>query len=117
MRLIKKIEKINMKKFLVSALLLSALTLPVLVFAQGQPAGGATLEQLITGLKSAAWMIFGAVAVIAFVVAGILFLTAAGSPEKIQQARNAFLWGVAGVVVGILAYSIITIVQTATNLH
>ena len=106
-----------MKKSLISLMLLTALALPVLAVAQGMLSGGATLEQLITGLKSAAWMIFGAVAVIAFVIAGILFLTAAGNPEKIVQARNAFLWGVAGVVVGILAYSIITIVQTATNLR
>lgn len=98
-------------------MLLTALALPVLAAAQGQPSGGATLQQLIDGIKSAAWMIFGAVAVICFVIAGILFMTAQGSPEKIQQARNAFLWGVAGVVVGILAYSIITIVQTATNLR
>jgi hypothetical protein len=106
-----------MKKYLISLALLSALALPVFALAQGQPAGGATLDSLVNGIKTAAWTIFGAVAVIAFVVAGILFLTAAGNPEKIQQARNAFLWGVAGVVVGILAYSIISIVQTATNLH
>lgn len=98
-------------------MLLAALALPVLATAQGMPSGGASLEQLINGIKSAAWMIFGAVAVVCFIIAGILFLTAAGNPEKIVQARNAFLWGVAGVVVGILAYSIITIVQTATNLH
>ena len=109
----------NSKKYLISLTLLSALALPVLVAAattSGMPSGGATLDGLVTGLKTAAWTIFGAVAVICFVVAGILFLTAAGNPEKVQQARNAFLWGVAGVVVGILAYSIISIVQTATNL-
>lgn len=106
-----------MKKFLVSFMTLTALVLPVLASAQGVPSGGASLQQLIDGIKSAAWMIFGAVAVVCFVIAGILFLTAQGSPEKVQSARSAFLWGVAGVVIGILAYSIITIVQTATNLR
>ncbi len=106
-----------MKKSLISFIILSALALPVLALAQGTPSGGATLDSLVSGIKTAAWTIFGVVAVVCFVIAGILFMTAAGNPEKIQQARNAFLWGVAGVVVGILAYSIISIVQTATNLH
>lgn len=106
-----------MKKSLISLALLCALALPMLATAQGVPSGGATLEQLVNGIKTAAWTIFGAIAVICFVIAGILFLTAQGNPEKITTARNAFLWGVAGVVVGILAYSIITIVQTATNLR
>jgi len=109
-----------MKKYLISLVLLTALSLPVLALAEGaagHPGEGNTLQGLIEGIKSAAWLIFGAVAVICFVIAGILFLTAAGNPEKVQQARNAFLWGVAGVIVGILAYSIISIVQTGTNLH
>ena len=106
-----------MKKSLISFLLLSALALPVLAMAQGTPSSSNTLTGLITGIKTAAWLIFGAIAVIAFVIAGILFLTAAGNAEKILQARNAFLWGVAGVVVGILAYSIVSIVQSGTNLH
>jgi hypothetical protein len=59
------------------------------------------------------WIIFGGIAVIAFVVSGILFLTAGGAPEKVATARNAAIWGIAGVVVGILAYSILAIVGTA----
>lgn len=59
----------------------------------------------------AAGLIFGGVAVICFLIAGVLFLTAKGEPEKIKQARSAIYWGVAGVVVGILAFSIIAIVS------
>jgi len=56
--------------------------------------------------------VFTIIAVVCFVIAGVLFLTAQGSPEKIQAARNAFLWGVAGVVVGVLAFTIISIVKS-----
>jgi hypothetical protein len=65
---------------------------------------------MIHGIEMAAGLIFGAVAVISFVIAGILFLTANGEPEKIKTARSAVIWGIAGVVVGILAFSIIAIV-------
>lgn len=55
-------------------------------------------------------LIFGCVAVICFVMAGVMFLTAQGQPEKLQQARSAVFWGVGGVIVGIVAFSIIAIV-------
>lgn len=70
-----------------------------------------SIEAVVESVKTATWIIFAAVAVICFVIAGILFLTAQGQPEKLKTARSAFIWGVAGVVVGIVAFSIISIVQ------
>ena len=96
---------------------LSILLLPVLAFAQMEqnaPGGPGTtvgsLQQIIHDIENAAGLVFGAIAVICFIVAGILFLTAGGVPEKVQAARSAFVWGIAGVVVGILAFSIIAVV-------
>lgn len=63
-------------------------------------------------VKEAVWIIFGAVAVIMFVVAGIMFLTAQGDSEKLKTARSALIWGVAGVIIGIIAFSITSIVAT-----
>ena len=90
---------------------LGVLLLPLMAFAQ--PAGNiSSLNALVDKIESALWIIFGLIAVVAFVVAGILFLTAGGAPEKVQAARAAFIWGVAGVVVGIVAYSIVAIVSS-----
>lgn len=97
------------KKTIAVSLITASLLLPLIALAQ--PGGGITLDSLIDSIKSAAWKVFGIVAVICFVVAGILFLTSQGNAEKIASARNAFLWGVAGVIVGVLAFSIITFVQ------
>ena len=96
---------------------LSALLLPVIAFAQleqvapvsGVPQIG-SLQQLIHSIENAAALVFGGLAVIMFLIAGVYFLTAGGEPEKVQKARSAFLWGIAGVVVGILAFSIIAVV-------
>ena len=87
------------------------LLLPIIALAQPAVHVG-SLQQMVNDIESAIWIVFGGIAVISFVVAGILFLVAAGNAEKVQQARNAFIWGVAGVVVGILAYSIIAIVSS-----
>lgn len=101
-----------MKKIVVSLILLSILFVPVMAFAQPTTTIG-SLDQLVNAIKRPLWVVFGLIALIAFVIAGILFLTAAGDPEKIKNARNAFLWGVVGIVVGIVAYSIVTIIETA----
>jgi hypothetical protein len=99
---------------------LSSVILGILIFPL---AGSAQLEQygtgappisdwhnIVTGIEEATGLIFGAIAVICFVIAGVLFLTAQGAPEKLKEAKSAVIWGVVGVIVGIVAFSIIAIV-------
>lgn len=103
-----------MKKITLSLASLSTLLLPVIALAQytSAPPYGAVsdLGMLVTKIENFIWIIFGGIAVIMFVVAGILFLSAQGQPEKVQAARSAFIWGIAGVIVGVIAYSIMAIV-------
>ncbi len=106
-------------KIVLTLVALSVLALPVMALAANSNSAPeaplnaiADMPTLITYIENALWMIFGLMAVICFVVAGILFLTAGGVPEKVQSARSAFIWGIAGVVVGIVAYSIIAIVSS-----
>jgi hypothetical protein len=107
-----------MKKILLTLLLVSALILPIITMAQigGSPPNISTdLTGLGNKIANAAWIVFTIIALLAFLIAGILFLTAAGNAEKIVQARTAFLWGIAGVVVGIMAFGIITIITSVIN--
>ena len=69
-----------------------------------------SLSGLIPNIEEAAGLIFGAIAVICFVIAGVLFLTSRGDAEKLKAARSSVIWGFAGVIVGIIAFSIIGIV-------
>ena len=113
-------NKKNMNKINIALVSLAVLALPVMALAQLQPqavgVGGVpqivSLSSVITYIENAMAMIFSAIAVIMFIVAGILFLTAGGVPEKVQAARSAFLWGIAGVIVGIIAFSIVAIVSS-----
>ena len=106
------------KKITLSSIGASLMLLPFTVLAYsapGEPANntGLNLSGLTGTIVDAIWGIFAALAIIMFIYAGILFLTAQGAPEKIAQARQAALWGVVGVVVIVLAFSIFAI---ATNL-
>lgn len=81
-------------------------------FAKGPGYEVSSINDLVGAIEGIMWIVFGTLAVIMFVVAGILFLTAQGAPEKVSAARAAFIWGVAGIVVAIIAYSIIQIVSS-----
>lgn len=99
------------KKITLSLILASVLAVPFFASAQ-PPVTIGSISQVISKLEVALWTVFGGLAVVMFVIAGILFLTAQGDPEKVKNARNAFIWGVVGIVVGIMAYSIIAIVSS-----
>lgn len=100
----------SIKKIAISAAVISSL--PLLAFAQLHDTG-LSIQSLGENIINAVWIVFTVIVIICFVVAAILFLTSNGQAEKITKAKSAFLWGVAGVVVGILAYTIITLVRGA----
>lgn len=104
-----------MKKIVLKSVLagLAAVALPLAVLAYTsppEPGGGNTdIGALIGNIVGKVWQVFAGLAVILFVWAGVKFLTAGGSAEKIAEARTAALWGVVGVVVMVLAFSIFNI--------
>ena len=61
-------------------------------------------------------IVFSAFAFIMFIWAGFLFLMAKGDPAKILLARQATIYGMIGVAVGLLAFSIPLIVKFALGI-
>ncbi len=86
--------------------------MPLVINAQvgGMANTSYSLGSISRSIANALWLVFTVIVVICFIVAGVTFLTAQGDPGKIQTARSAFIWGIAGVVVGIVAYGAITLV-------
>lgn len=59
--------------------------------------------------------IMGAIAAIVIALAGFRYITSQGNPAETAKAKNAIIYAGIGLVVAILAYSIITfIVRGAT---
>ena len=92
-----------------------AAVFPTLVLAQPGAIGAPILTvvgSLATIVMNATWIIAAAFSVVMFTVAGFKFLTAQGDPSRVKDARDAVIWGTAGVGVIILAWSIIFIVAS-----
>jgi hypothetical protein len=104
------------KKLLISFLLFVFFVMPAISQAAFfTPVVMPSITQLGENILSATWKVFAIVAVVCFVFAGIMFLTSGGQPEKIKLARHAFIYGVVGIVVAILAFSVIVLIENALN--
>lgn len=112
-----------MNKKLVKLFLISAICLlPVTVlaafdpgqvpFASGQPIVETT-NAIINNILGFLWVIFAVFSVIMFILAGMHFMSARGEPGELEKARMFLIWGVAGVVVAVLAFSIPFVIRNA----
>jgi hypothetical protein len=102
------------QKIILSLLAIGLAILPFSVLAQGglYESSNVTIESLGVSIGNAIWIIFTIIAVICFIAAGIIFLTAFGDPEKVKTARSAVLWGVVGIIVAIMAYGIVAMIRS-----
>ena len=69
----------------------------------------ANITGMVGRIVTTVWILLAGAAVVLFCYAGLTFLLANGDPKKLQQSRAAALWGAAGVIVMILAFSIFEI--------
>lgn len=74
--------------------------------------GGQTAPAVVTNIIRGVISILGVVAVIVIVVAGQRYVVAQGDPGKITAARNMLIYAVIGLIIAILAFAIVSFVQT-----
>lgn len=99
-----------MRKVLVILILLvGVLVLPSVVSA-------ATVEGVAQKVADTAVKVGYAAVIIFWVVTGILFLSAAGSPEKLSTAKKALFMAIAGTAIIIIAVSAISFVGGALGI-
>lgn len=84
------------KKILFLVLTAFVLSLPGVVLAVAVP-------EMITKIKDAFVLIGSSIVIIGWIIAGILYLTSAGSPEKLKIAKGALGAAVIGTVLIVLA--------------
>ena len=65
---------------------------------------------LLTRIAGGVGMLIASLGTIMIIWAGILYLTSAGSPEKMGKAKTAFIYAIIGIVVGILATTIANVI-------
>lgn len=64
----------------------------------------------VSNLAGAALFIVGIAAVIAIIVSAINYLTANGESKKMEKAKKSLIYSIAGLVVALLSYAIVSFV-------
>ncbi len=106
------------KKTLFLILLTAVLISPFVVLAQVPPAD-TRLTQMAEAVRIAAITVGMSIAVIGWVIAGILFLTAAGG-SRLETAKKALIAAVVGTLLVVLAQAtstIVSLINTTFGLH
>ncbi|MCX6764988.1 MAG: hypothetical protein NT148_00400 [Candidatus Nealsonbacteria bacterium] len=103
----------KIKKLLYLTLLI-AIFAPAVSFAVSipNPLTTSDFQTLINRLIDLVFTIGLALAPIAIIIAGILFMTAQGEPGKIQTAQNIIKWTFIGLIILICSKAIVSLIQT-----
>lgn len=102
--------RIMNKFFLYLIVFVSFFALAGLVSAQiviPNPLNVWTIPDLLRNIFTAVAGLVGAISVIMIVIAGIFYLTSAGSPEKMETAKKALTYAIIGMVVAVAAVTIV----------
>lgn len=70
-----------------------------------------TVPQLITSLIRILFALIGIAAVIVIIVSGFKMVMASGDEAELKKAKQAITWAIIGLIVSLLAFSIVAIIQ------
>ncbi len=71
-----------------------------------------TIPKLLAKITTVVGTVIASLGTIMIVVAGILYLTSAGSPEKTKTAKTALIYAVIGIAIGVSASLISSVVNS-----
>lgn len=74
-----------------------------------------SLMNTVLNLINVALSVLGLVAVAVIILGAVQFMTASGDPGKVKKAKDTILYGVIGLVVAILAYSIVNFIIASVS--
>lgn len=110
-----------MQKLLI-IFLIYLLVLPAVVFSQNNipqnnipQAPNVSVIEALGRIINWLWTILLIVALIAFLIAGYLFVTATGDPQKITTAWRMTIYTIVGVIVAGFAWGLVSLVRRAVE--
>ncbi|MFA4881169.1 MAG: hypothetical protein WC650_06160 [Candidatus Doudnabacteria bacterium] len=75
------------------------------------PLGVDTFGALLLKIADGVGTLIATLGTVMIIVAGILYLTSAGSPERMGTAKKALAYAVIGIVIGLAATAIVNIIE------
>ena len=97
-------------------LALSLMAGPLSAVAVTQVRDCAALVKILNNLAAFGGGLITAVAVLVFIIAAYYFLFAGGSEEGAKKGRQFLTYGVVGIIVAVIAFSLPVLVQSITGL-
>lgn len=105
-KIISKIKWVSLVALL-SPLSAMAVAIPTPPSGSGVPTN---LTTAVGSIINAVIGIIGLIAVVVIVIGGVFLVTSGGDEEKTKEGKNFITYGIIGLIVVILAYSVITFV-------
>lgn len=68
------------------------------------------LSEIVMHVLQFTLSIFGVIAVLSIVVAGVMYMTSGGNSERVAFAKKALIGGIIGIFVVILSLVIVTVI-------
>ncbi|OGZ85051.1 MAG: hypothetical protein A2599_00295 [Candidatus Staskawiczbacteria bacterium RIFOXYD1_FULL_39_28] len=72
--------------------------------------GPESWEDLIKSITNVVAGVIGGLATIMIIVAGIFYLTSAGSPQRIEKGKTALFYAIGGIVIALSAEAIVSMI-------
>jgi hypothetical protein len=94
-----------------------SIPIPTITIDFGNPLQYNSFTELINGIINFIFTIAVIVAPILLVVAGVLFMTAAGDTNRVTKARNMILWTIIGFAVILVSKGLVTILKEILNVN
>jgi len=88
-----------------------ALTSGAIISAvKGTTSSASGIEAVLTNIASTLGGLMAGLGTVMVIISGFFFLTSAGSPEKMKLARTVLIYAIMGIVIGLLASTIVSFV-------
>lgn len=103
-----------MKKLQAAIYIAWSLLTPALIAAAAgleDPLKGKTFQQIITSVVSFANSLLAPLSTLMVLIAGFLYMTGGGNPEKIKTAHKVLIWALVGIGIVLLANSAEVIIR------
>lgn len=105
------------KKIVCIVVFVSLLCSASFVLAQGvtipNPLSGVnSFGDLLLKIAGGVGALVAGLGTIMIIIAGILFLISAGSPERMKTAKTALVYAIVGIVIGVAATAIVATIKT-----
>jgi len=109
---------VKSKKIILSGLILFQLFLFGLVLADSVPSlkdplGNRDIPTLIAAIIKYVLGFVGVIALVMFIIGGLIWMTSGGSAEKVKKGKDTLIWAVLGMGLVFFSYTIVSFVLKA----